>query len=51
MLVRFSEDYSQIDVVTRLGYDIDADHYFQSQNKWLIIRINTFYHIFEIENL
>ena len=52
MLVRFSEDYSQIVAVKKLGYDdIEIHHYFQSQNKWLIIRMNTSYHIFDIENL
>ncbi len=52
MIIRFSEDYSQIIALVKLGsFIIDTDHYFQSQNKWLIIQINTSYHIFDIENL
>ena len=51
MIIRFSDDYSQIIALVKLGSLIYTDHYFQCQNKWLIIQINTSYHIFDIENL
>ena len=50
MVLKFSEDYSQIKSVIKLGLIRDFDYCFKSQNKLLAIKTKSSYHIFDIEN-
>ena len=50
-MVRFSEDYKNITASKELDFKIETNHCFQSQNRWLIIELDTQYNIYNLEDL
>jgi hypothetical protein len=50
MVIKFSEDYSKILSVFKIGLIKDVEYCFKTQNKLLTIKTKSSYHIFDIEN-
>ncbi len=50
MVFKFSEDYSQIIFILKIGLIKDVDYCFKSQNNFMIMKTKSSYQIYETEN-